>query len=603
MADDPLFQPDPSNVTSSGGIGPPLGLSRVKPGANAFTGFPAQYEGATSNEWMQDALDTPLSLFSTLVESARGEVLESYGLGTAIRDITIPQGNEPPSIAEPAYGMTLIPIPGAYSLAKTAVQSFMDQGKPLSEDQYKASASFREGIPWDQGMTDTRAAALADAYDAKQVRDYFTAKRPFAAFIGGLAGQALDPINYVPVFGESVKAAQVARFGYVGGRLLTNAAEAAINTGAASVLTAGERAKFGADVSWQSTVSQIAMAALIGGAFGAVHGAFEGRVPRIDPTLRLEAEDRLSTLKNVQESRIALNEGIDAVVRGEDLNLSPNATEPLSKITQDVQRIEATARATADATPITNPATMEDVASSYRAVAAAHPEMDPTVSPSQFDSLMIADLQAKGFDAIAGAEKARPMPLSFNPATLDMPAVMKKPIFGEIAPDASPGSPEFAAGVSRLAAKDAQAKVADLTRRYEVGNRMHNRLIRWLDPKTGIGFGRFENHEMLPQLIAYHQRELAAASRPIDTQRPAPEALPAGHQEAQARVAKPEDLATQYHVDAKTGAFKEEADLRQLADEGRLSEEDLHTMEEAHTQFDQATAYGEALKSFATCLI
>lgn len=588
-----------------------LGGSLWGPRGNWGGGLSAAvYEPMTRRGLLESALNQPLSIFSTLEQSARQGVMDSYVLGTILRENEVPL----PAPSEQApYGFDPegLDVPQGISpqdylqgdwVTPAMIAKKRDEMGALSEDQYKASPYYRKDIPYDPGMTTVRAAALAAMYDLKAVRQFYAQKRPFTAFIGGLAGQAMDPINYIPVFGPEVKAAAIAKFG-LAGRMATNAAEAAINTGVADVVTRNMRAQLGDDVSWENTVSSMAMAALIGGGFGLLHGAIEGRMPRVDPEIRTRAEESLSTLKNIQEARIALNEGIDAVVHGEDVNLSPNTTEPLARISQDVQRIEATRMATADAAPVTNPATMEDVAASYRAVAEANPQLDPTVSPSQFDSLMIAHLQSKGFDAIAGDEKARPMPLSFNPATIDVPVVTKAQ--SVIDPTLKPGSPEFAAAVAKQGAKQSEARIAQLTRQQEIGNRMHNRLVRWLDATTGIGvgFGRFDNHNMLPDLISYHQREIAAASKAIDTQRPAPEALPDGFKEAQARVSKPEDLAAQYHVDPKTGAFKEEADLRQLADEGRLSEDDLRTMEEAHAQFDQATAYGEALKSFATCLI
>ncbi|TIS17633.1 MAG: hypothetical protein E5X10_02815 [Mesorhizobium sp.] len=82
--------------------------------------------------------------------------------------------------------------------------------------------------------------------------------------------------------------------------------------------------------------------------------------------------------------------------------------------------------------------------------------------------------------------------------------------------------------------------------------------------------------------------------------------MPAGHAKAQASIAKPEDaraLAAQYGVDASTGAFKEEAEITQLADEGRLTEQDVATMAQAHMDYEVADAYAEALKSVAGCLI
>ncbi len=301
-------------------------------GIYSMTGGPS-YTGASRQDLFDSAMNQPLSLTSTLLDQAKGGILESFGLGTAIKDITTPQGNEAPSLAEPAFGMAAIPIPGAYTLLKTGVQALTDQGTPLTEDAYKGSASYRKDIPWDAGMTDTRAAALAASDDAKKVREYYATKRPFSSFIGAMAGQALDPVNYVPVFGEAVTAAAIGRFGYIGGRALVAGADAALNTGIAGAVTSGQRAQFGDDVSWQGLISQMATAAMIGGAFGAIHGAVGSRV---DPRAMSEAESRLATLRTTQEARIALNEGIDAVAHGEDIKLSPNATEPMARVAHDI---------------------------------------------------------------------------------------------------------------------------------------------------------------------------------------------------------------------------------------------------------------------------
>ena len=208
----------------------------------------------------------------------------------------------------------------------------------LSEDQYKASPYYRKDIPYDPGMTSARAEALASMDDAKKVREFYAQKRPFSSFLGNLAGQALDPINYVPIAGEAVKAAAVARMGNIAGHALVGGIDAAANTAIFGIGTAGVRAQFGDDVSWQATISQIATAALIGHAFGALAGAVGGRV---DAARLSDAEQRLATLKTTQEARIALNEGIDAVVRGEDVRLSPNATDPMARVGQEVRSLQS----------------------------------------------------------------------------------------------------------------------------------------------------------------------------------------------------------------------------------------------------------------------
>ncbi|MER9176668.1 hypothetical protein NKH72_24205 [Mesorhizobium sp. M0955] len=295
----------------------------------------ATYRGATSADLFQSALDEPLSVFSTLEQSAKTGLLETYGIGTAIKTFTTPE--EAPT----APGITANQ-PGDRNFLNSRWETPEELAArrqsmgALSEDQYKASASFRKDIPYDAGMTETRAAALAASDDAKKAREHFTSKRPFWAFVGNLGGQALDPINYIPVAGEVVQAAAVARFGKIGGAALFGAADAAANTAAFGIGTAGIREKFGDNVSWQSTVSQIATAAMIGSAFGAIGGAVGKRV---DARRVAEAESRLATLKTTQEARIALNEGIDALVRGEDIKLSPNSTEPMARVAGEIGNI------------------------------------------------------------------------------------------------------------------------------------------------------------------------------------------------------------------------------------------------------------------------
>lgn len=216
------------------------------------------------------------------------------------------------------------------------LQARRDEVKALDEESFKASPFYRQGIPWDAGMTEDRAAALATMSDAKKVREFYAEKRPILAFLGNMAGQAVDPINYVPVAGPTVKAAAVARVGKIGGAALVGALDAAANTAIFGIGTADVRAKFGDDVSWQATISQVATAALIGGAFGAVGGFVAARS---GAKVRGQIEDRLSTLRNTQEARVALNQAIDGVAHGEDIRLSANATDTLVRVASEVENL------------------------------------------------------------------------------------------------------------------------------------------------------------------------------------------------------------------------------------------------------------------------
>ncbi|TIQ25055.1 hypothetical protein [Mesorhizobium sp.] len=638
MADDPIIQvlqqnvpqfdgPEPAeSVTDSDGIN--LGLSRVVPGATGFTRFPAQYEGATRAALLHSALKQPLSVFSTLTESAKKDVLQSYGLGTLLREAQLPEEapTEQGIVVGPEGSQTTVPNSRTLQRRITAFgdlanvrqetapeleQRRRDAGA-LNEDQYKASAFYRKDIPYDPGMTEARAAALAEMDDARKVREHYASKRPLAAFIGGMSGQALDPINYIPVAGPAVRAAAIARYGKVAGTAAFSALDAAANTAVFGLATAGERAKFGDDVSWQSTVSQIATAALIGSAFGAIGGAV-GR--RVDARARTEAETRLSTLKTTQEARIALNEGIDALVRGEDIRLSPNATGPISRIAGDVAR---NTTFTPEPALITKSATISDVAESLRVVKEQHPELDPVTSPSKFDALLIADLQAKGFDGVDSQSPAGPVPLNFDPATVDVPEMVIGPNGRPIEAALNPTSPAY----GRMLIAHAEARLPALQKQLAKANRPHNllrgKLVRnlsgnWISQDLAAfvdPIGTIERYQGLPERIRYLEEEKARGEAivagKVDTTQATPEPLPAGLAEAQARIAKAEDakaLAAQYRVDHNTGAYDEEAEIAHLATTGRLTEQDLQTLADADRDFEQADAFGEAMKSLATCLI
>jgi len=553
-------------------------------GVYSMTSGPS-YTGASRQDLFDSAMAQPLSLTSTLVDQAKGGILESFGLGTAIRNLVTPEGNTQGSVAEPLYGMAAIPIPGAYSLLKTGVQSMMDQGTPLTEDAYKGSASYRKDIPWDQGMTDTRAASLAAADDAKKVREYYATKRPFSSFIGAMAGQALDPVNYVPVFGEAVTAAAIGRFGYIGGRALVAGADAALNTGIAGAVTAGERGKFGDDVSWQGLISQMATAALIGGAFGTLHGVFGSHV---DPHAMSEAESRLSTLRTTQEARIALNEGIDAVAHGEDIKLSPNATEPMARVAGDLAKIDMPVKA-------------QEVAQTI-----PQAEADATLASVGHD---IKQLEAKGVDTATVLRSASPEEAARVAQTEEI-ATLREQIAAAVNEQPTATDPNAPAAAAPIAPEAKIAQVAAMADR-----------LKTLEEHTAKG-------EVAPDLVkavedqrkampapeqkpATPQEAQAAAAkvsapRAIDTTPARPEPPPEGIKQAEASIAKPEDtksLAEQYRVDPKTGTFPEEADLHQLSAEGRFTEEDASTMAEAQTDYETGSAFAEALKSVAGCLI
>lgn len=312
--------------------------------------FQPSFRGASADEEWQAALDMPLSTASTFWESTKAGVLESFGAGTAIRELSLPDEapTKPEMMLEPAEGGEPVLVPDTPQMRRRMAVAPESTLRPetdvelgarrekvgaLDQDAYKNSPYFREDIPWDAGMTEERAAALATMYDVKKVREYYGQKRPITAFLGNLAGQAIDPINYIPIAGPAVRAANVARFGRVAGEAATASLDAALNTGIFGLATRDTRRSFGDDVSWQTTVSEIATAALIGGAFGSVAGVL-GR--RADAKAKVELETKLATLKNTQEARIALNEAIGGLVNDGEVRLSPNAAGPIERVAREV---------------------------------------------------------------------------------------------------------------------------------------------------------------------------------------------------------------------------------------------------------------------------
>lgn len=615
-------------------------------GVYSMTGGPS-YTGASRQDLFDSAMNQPLSLTSTLLDQAKGGILESFGLGTAIKDITTPQGNEAPSLAEPAFGMAAIPIPGAYTLFKTGVQALTDQGQPLTEDAYKGSASYRKDIPWDAGMTDTRAAALAASDDAKKVREYYATKRPFASFIGAMAGQALDPVNYVPVFGEAVQAAAIGRFGYIGGRAMVAGADAALNTGIAGAVTSGARGSFGDDVSWQGLISQMATAAMIGGAFGTLHGVFGSRV---DQHAMSEAESRLATLRTTQESLIGLNEGIDAMAHGEDIKLSPNVTEPMARVADELTAYHGSPHDfSAFATEHIGKgegaqaygrglyfAENADIAKSYQLKLG----MDAALADNPAAGNIVRDLlNANGGDfQKALTQLAR----EFESST---PGVdnMRNPVYADAHNFLSQKQPGNLYEVKVRASKDHMLDwdkplseqspfVQDALRKqmgdanfaqfanktggeyveYGLGNGHVGALmdagipgIKYLDAASRNAGDGSHNIVVFDQNLVKIARKNGAPIA-VDTTPARPDVPPEGIKQAEASIAKPEDaknLAEQYRVDPKTGTFPEEADLHQLSAEGRFTEQDAATMAQAQADYETGASFAEALKSVAGCLL
>jgi hypothetical protein len=581
----------------------------------------------------------------------------------------------------------------AHGISQSEINAKRQEMGALTEDQYKASAFFRKDIPYDPGMTSARAEALASMNDAQKVREFYAQKRPFSAFLGNMAGQALDPINYVPVAGEAVKAAALARMGGIAGHALVGALDAAGNTAIFGVGTSGMRAQFGDDVSWEALTSQIATAALIGTAFGGLAGAV-GR--GVDARARSEAEQRLATLKTTQEARIALNEGIDALVRGEDIKLSPNSTEPMAWVQQQIvtypdaqERQAAIDRIVNTDMPVgeapQKPVTLMQFLSSksvggikdeggelasmglsrkfvpgggalvtkagktldYAREAAAeagffdHIYGDPqtAVAKSTPDDLLRLLAQEQGgtpafSDRVDGGRKHQNDIFTHDQAAQERYRRTLDEVNGAI--DTLGITHKIDDSILRhaaeLSAQDGMDPIAALEHAIDADYRafadaMDERgqgfsnepdfnIPFFEDTRAGSQAGRDAGQasgDGAPGGRSTNAADSQQSARSggtqgqaIDTTAARGDAPPDGIKQAEASVAKPEDaknLAEQYRVDPKTGSFAEEGEVAQLAAEGRLTEHDVATLAQAQADYETGSAYAEALKSVASCLL
>lgn len=521
------------------------------------------------------ALDQPMSMGSTFWDQAKGGALESFGLGTILRSEELP-----PVVSDrPARGEN----PEAQ---QRRFKAFADS---LSEEQYKASPSFRKSIPWQQGLTDDRAAALAEQDDRRKVREFYASKRPVTSFFGNLGGQAVDPINYIPVFGEAVASANVARFGRVAGRALTSSLDAAANTAIAGLATAPIRQQLGDDISWQNTVSQIAMAAVIGGAFGAVAGKFG----RATPTeLRAEAETKLATLKNVQESRVALNDALDGMIHQGEVNVSPASIDIVRRVAdEEVPKvaIERMARET-------DPASFDRLDALNRTFDINDSEIRRLQSETM-DNERFGPTRAAMIEADRLAEQVRKADAALQKA----PSVKQKATESARLEKARDKLRQHLGTIDDSVVQQIEELDASLAARRQANEPVVQERSALSDRAKQIREDARKRYWAERPAPSVRQQPAAG----IDQAAPvaAPDQAVA---EAVKRVARPEasrEMAEQYRVNPETGEFAEQSDLDQLIAAGRLTEEDQAMLDEADATIKSANAYSEAVKAFASCSI
>lgn len=302
----------------------------------------------------RDVLERARDLPAGYGEMFRSTVAESFitspGIGTAIRGAAIPEAVPermdapledsmlrdplaPPRAEVDAPPRFTPPQGGRLVESEEEYQIRRKRAGALSKEEWEASPYFRTGIPYDTGMTQDRASALAAWYDASKVRQDTIARGPGgflgnAVWVGGMfVGGSADPINYIPILGPEVRAAQIAKFGRLGGSALTSAADAMLSTAGSSAATAGIRANFGDEVTWQGFLTDVAISTVIGGAFGAATSRWQG----------WQTSRSAHELERVVEARRALNDALHDVVQDRPVEVTHAVADAVDRAAQRVE--------------------------------------------------------------------------------------------------------------------------------------------------------------------------------------------------------------------------------------------------------------------------
>lgn len=150
--------------------------------------------------------------------------------------------------------------------------------QPITEDEFKESRHFREGIKYNPTLTMEQAEILARRHDRRKKRDFiFQHSRPgigniITSFTGGIIGSIPDPTNFIPIFGQAGRVYAVNRLGKTLGRAALNSLEAGIVVGASQpIILAAERLEQ-SDYDFKAAALSVSFAFGIGGGFGAIMG-------------------------------------------------------------------------------------------------------------------------------------------------------------------------------------------------------------------------------------------------------------------------------------------------------------------------------------------
>jgi hypothetical protein len=181
------------------------------------------------------------------------------------------------------------------------VQVQAEMQRSLEEGRLQEPESLTEqygelGLQFDRPMTEGEAKLLADNKRAELIRQAIISKGPtgvvpgLAKFGAGLAAMAVDPLEvasmFVPVVGVAGRAAAVAKFGKVGGRVLIGATEGFVGSALTEPLYYGLSRQQQLDYTMADALLNVGLGTVFGGGIGAIGGA----LARADVPTRVDGE-------------------------------------------------------------------------------------------------------------------------------------------------------------------------------------------------------------------------------------------------------------------------------------------------------------------------
>lgn len=221
-------------------------------GASVATGF----DGTTTRMLVDEAV-------------VRAAEMREYGAFSNRPDLSAPEDAYERMAAKRSRllrnGGELSARGGAYELGRSSQIDDAARFR-MSEDQWKESEYFREGMAFDPKMTPVRARIYAEEYDKRRRREEILQRgggglRSVLGFGAQMLGSVPDPVNLLPLASVSRNARLSTR---VGGAVL----EGAVGTAIADSIVLPDLKRRGMDLSWEDAALDVLFGAGIGALVG-----------------------------------------------------------------------------------------------------------------------------------------------------------------------------------------------------------------------------------------------------------------------------------------------------------------------------------------------